>query len=353
MKSHIKVALVMFILATIVVSQSSCGLAARLKKPIKDFRDATNLVTTSTEAGYVIVNRRVMDRFLKKKQCADLDADETCKTAQTGDDAILMNPADVRKARIFSDKAIQARLEAFQSLNRYVDLLTAIANTDKPEKIARSADELKSSIDALAARIAEMAQAGDAGESDDGNNAVSSNSANFLNVTKLFTEAVSVVLTAIAQRKRDKALKEAVQKGTEPTKQLIAAIKSDLSSFWLSTITELNKDREVTFEAFNEELQAATTTGQRPDTGKLESLRRAVIETLEEQSTLEATNPKNAIEAMERAHTALVDATNQPIEKNFVAALGAVEAYVRTATRLGAAIVKLSEKDNAANGRQE
>lgn len=331
------------VILCLLMLQSGCGLAARLKKPIQDFRAATNLVTASTEAGYLIVNRSVMDRFLKKAQCVDIDASDDCITVKDGEAVSPIKPKEVRNARIFSDKAIKARLEAFQTLNKYVGLLAAIATSDKPEKIATSANELKDSIDALATKIAAMSQSGSSGESTEGNQAINNNSANFVNTVNLFTTAISEVLAAVAERKRDKALKDAIQKGTEPTQALMAAIRSDLDSFWAITIIQLNKEREIAFEAFNDELQSSTTKGKRPDSAKLESLRQDVIDTLEKQSKLEASNPKEAIEGMEKAHKALVDAANQPIQKNFVAALSAVEGYVRAATRLGTAIVKLSE----------
>lgn len=336
------------LLLSICVSQSACGFAKRMRQPVEDFRAATNLVTASTEAGYLIVNRRVIDRFLKKKQCADIDAADDCKTKSSDPDARLMVPSDVRKARIFSDEAIRARLEAFQTLNKYVTLLAAIANTDKAEKVGRSANELKSSIDALADRIADMAKPS-GGNSGEGASGITNNSANFVNAVQLFSTAIGMVLTAIAEHKQDKALQEAIKNGTGPTQALMTAIESDLDTFWSSTVRELNKEREVVFEAFNDELTEAASNGKRADTAKLAALRKAVMDVLEKQSTLEASNPKNAIQQMGRAHQALVDAANEPVEKNFVAALGTVEAYVRAATRLGAAIVKLAEEDQEEN----
>ena len=184
-----------------------------------------------------------------------------------------------------------------------------------------------------------------AGESDEGTAAIAAKSQNFVDAVGLFSTALTAVLTAVAEHKRDKALKEAIRNGTGPTQALIAAIESDLDSFWSSTIRELNKEREIVFEEFNDELEASTSTGKREDTEKLVSLRKDIVEVLEKQSELEASNPKNAIQEMGKAHKALVLAAHQPVSANFVAALGAVEAYVRAATRLGSAIVKLAETD--------
>ena len=345
MKGMIAKGSVVVLILSILVSQSACGFAKRMRQPVEDFRAATNLVTTSTEAGYLIVNRRVIDRFLKKKQCTDIDAADNCRTKSSNPNARLMTPSDVRAARIFSDEAMKARLEAFQTLNKYVTLLAAIANTDKAEKVAKSANELKSSIDALAEKIADMAKPS-GGNSGEGHAGITNNSANFVNAVQLFSTAIGMVLTAIAEHKQDKALQEAIKNGTGPTQELMAAIESDLDTFWASTVTELNKEREGVFEAFNDELTEAASTGKRADTARLAALRRSVMDVLEKQSTLEASNPKNAIQAMGRAHKALVDAANEPVEKNFAAALGTVEAYVRAATRLGAAIVKLAEEDH-------
>ena len=347
-KGIIAKGLIVALVLSILVSQSACGFAKRMRQPIEDFRAATTVVTASTEAGYVIVNRRVIDRFLKKKQCTDIDASDECTTKSSDPNARLMTPSEVRDARIFSDKAIKARLEAFQTLNKYVTLLAAIANTDKADKVAKSATELKGSIDALAERIADLAQPS-GGNSGAGSSGITNNSAKFENAVQLFSTAIGMVLTAIAEHKQDKALKEAIQNGTGPTQALMEAIESDLDTFWASTVTELNKEREVVFEKFNDELTESAATGKRADSAKLAALRKDVMDVLEKQSTLESSNPKNAIQQMGRAHKALVDAANEPTEKNFVAALGTVEAYVRAATRLGGAIVKLVEEDQEEN----
>ena len=347
--NRVKSASALALIGAVLISQSACSMVGRLKGPIASFRSATNVVTESARLSYDKINRNVMDEALQQEQCEDIDPLVPCKVPDRDTSVPRMNSSALKKKRIFSDAGMKARLEALESLDKYVSLLSEMVNTDKPEKIAESAGELKTSIDKLAAKVADLATPNTPGNDNGGGNSTNGNTTRFLNAVGLFTTATELILTAIANRKRDKALKRAIENGNEPVKELIEALKTDFGIFWTDANLAVNDQVALAFNAFHSEIaKAEKNPGSRQGRSELQRLRRDVLDAEAARDLVHATNPVESIGKMQEAHTKMVQWAAQPTEANFLASMQAIQTYVAAATRLGAAVVKLYSNDEGA-----
>lgn len=340
--------LTLALIGTVLISQSGCSMVGRLRQPIADFKDATNVVTEAARLGYELVNRNVMDEALKRKQCVIINPLVPCVAPSLNPSAPKFEPSELKKERIFSDEGMKARLDALASLESYVNLLDAMVNTDKPERIAESAAELKTSIDNLARKIADLAKPGTS-EPGGGGGRTNGNTARFLNAVGLFTTATELILTAIANRKREKALKRAIENGNEPVRELIEALKVDFGIFWADSKLAANVRIALAYNAFNTEIANAAANAASPrNASERQRLRTEILEAEVERDLVNATSPIKAVEQMKAAHSAMVKWSTEPTEANFIATLQAIQTYVAVATKLGNAVVKLYSKNEGA-----
>ena len=326
----------------LLLSQTGCGLAKRLRQPIEDFRAATSVVSESARLGYANIIALSLDDTLRRSQCAEKRNRADCLPSRS--DALKLVAG-----RTISNEGMKARLAALDSLSKYVALLTELVNSDKPEQISTAADELRQSIDALAVQITRLDKPdSDADAQDSAEHAA--NQQRFVASVGIFSKAIGIVLSAIATRKQDKALKRAVLDGDGAVKDIIAGLKSDFTIFWSSQTKDANTELISAFRALNTEIDAnQSNTGTRPDTGALRQLRQDVIDALTVRDTLAASNPTGALDAMQKAHEQLVKVANEPIEANFVATAEAIQLYLSAATQLGEAIIKLHRIKNPEN----
>jgi hypothetical protein len=341
-----KSVLVVALIGAVLISQSGCSMVGRLKEPIAAFRSATNIVTESARLSYDKINRNVLDEVLQKEQCADIDPLVPCEVPVRNPSVPRLRSSDLKRKRIFSDEGMKARLDALESLDKYVSLLSEMVNTDKPEKIAESAGELKTSIDKLAAQVADLSKSNTPADDNSGGDSTNGNTTRFLNAVGLFSTATEVILTAIANRKRDKALKRAIENGNEPVKELIEALKTDFGIFWTDANLAVNDQVVLAYNAFHTEIaNAEKNPGSRPGKSELQRLRRDILDAEAARDLVKATSPVESIGKMQKAHTEMVRWAAQPTEANFLASMQAIQTYVVAATRLGAAVVKLYSKD--------
>ena len=356
-KKHLAVLLTLF---SILLTQSGCSIVGRLKQPIADFAEATRVVTESTKIAYQKLNDRAMEETLLLAQC---------KASTSTDDCIpkLIDDGNILSSRVISDAGMKHRLDALDSLEKYVSFLSKIVNSQKPEDIAKSADELKTSIDALADKLKDLAVRPTTGGGAAGNAEANAQDSNFSNVVGLFTTAVSEVLKIYSERKRSGALKEAIQKGAVPVENLMTAIISDLNLFWTDKIFDSSDNLAKAFAPLTLDICATQrqrakkpsdieedckfnptpdVTYTRPSDERLEKMRVEVLKAVKENKDLIDSNPKESLTAMKDAHKKMVEWATKPTAGSLLLSLEAIEAYVSSATRLGKAVVALYEKEN-------
>lgn len=329
---------IILVLCGFVVSHSGCSLASRLKQPVEDFRNATALVSASAKLGYETVRNSSLDEVLRKAQCAPKRADVECKPSRIDIEAL-------NARRVYTANGMRARLDALESLKKYVDLLAELVDSDKPEKVTEAANALGNSIDKLTAQIVDLGEPSGSGASEDDPTETAQEKASrerFKATVGIFSKAVSVILSAAGNRKRDNALKRAVVDADPAVSEIMSGLTADFRIFWANETRDANTEMIKAFQAFNVETQALKDAkGTRPDTNELNALRGNVISAVNARDTLLATNPTEAVENMAKAHKELVRCATEPTKENFRASLEAVQLYLSAATRLGSAIVKL------------
>lgn len=352
-KSHLKRFCCLVVLVSLTGSQLGCSIAERMREPIGNFKGATTLVTTNARKAYNAVNGPAVTKALKEAQ---LKFKTICNPtpsapADAGDDtpACREGQIDITAARILSDADLAARFDALQSLDEYADLLFKVVNSDAPEKIEASASKLKKSLDDLAVRIADLSESNPRRGTGSANQP---NTEKFKKAFGLFSTVVAEVLTLFARKKRDNALKKAIEEGEKPVSDLIEAINEDVAAFWMndSVIFE-NRVRAAT-RALNTELDAAKGSvsaderKQQIDQAQLTRLRDDLTDAINDQATFDATNPSEAIAKMGVAHKKMVEYARRPTSASFIESVKAIELFAASAARLGAAVVKLAEDND-------
>jgi hypothetical protein len=352
------------LVSSLVLSQLGCSMAERMKEPIAKFQAATKVVSTNARKAYNSVNGPAVTRALRDAQ---LDFERICDPlpqrvepgATPEDDIRPVCPPDAKnitKARILSTEDLSARFDALQSLDEYADLLVSVANSDAPEKIEASASKLKKSLDDLAARIANVS-AGSPGPGGSGTNRP--NTAKFKAAFGLFSTVVGEVLSLFARKRRDKALKKAINDGEKPVSDLIEAINEDVQAFWMKEGDAYVKRVVAATLALNTELLAAKAVHDALDApgkaanlkarksdldqARLTKLRDDLMKAINDQATFEATNPSDAISKMGAAHTRMIEYARRPTSASFLESVRAIELFANSAARLGSAVVKLAE----------
>jgi hypothetical protein len=327
------------VICFLLVSQFGCGLAKRLKTPIEDFKSATTVVSSSTRVAYENINKFSIDNALRDAQCTSKPPNAACRPS-------TINIRKYNQGRTISKNGMKARLDALDTLDKYVGLLNELVNSDKPEKITAAADDLQASIDKLAEQITKLSKPSDEGdgESNGDENSAGSDAGKqkFIDAVGVFSKAIGIVLSAVGNRKRDKALKKAILNGDDAVKNIIQGLLTDLNIFWSQQKEDALIVRQNAFIAFNSEISPRTgNQGHIEDTDALQKLRSDVMEAVKNYDTVVSTNPGDALDKMAEAHDKLMKLTNEPTEANFIASAEAIQAYLAAATRLGNAVVKL------------
>ncbi len=318
------------LILTLLLAQVGCDVSARLRKPISDFEEATAVVTAQARLAYVELNRA--ERLLAIKTARRLKK--------------RLDPRQLRgEADLLSGDDLTARLDALDHLDQFAKLLVDIVNSDITEKVTTSANGLKTALDGLAARIDKLRddQGTETSASSTGTSsepvAEKPNNRRFKAAFGVVTTVASEVLSFVAKKKRDDALKRAIRDGDAPVNNLVEAIKSDLHIAFLVRQRNLDSEIQTVYQAYNTEIELKT-----PNQNQLDELEKAILANLEAEDAFYATDPTEALNRMQEAHTKMVRFANQQASETEL--LGAVQSYVEAATRLGAAVVKLKAKNS-------
>ena len=354
------------LVASLLLSQIGCSMSERMKEPIAKYQAATKVVSTNSRKAYLAVNGPAVTKALRNAQlkfqriCNPSPQPTLPGAAEEADvdipPACAQGAVDITAARILSDADLAARFDALQSLDEYADLLSAVVNSDAPEKIEASASKLKKSLDDLAARIANLTESR---RGTRGGAAQRANTEKFNAAFNLFSTVVAEVLALFAKRKRDKAMKKAIEDGERPVTQLIEAINEDVQAFWMNESDVYAKRVSDANQALNIELLAAKKAHDalseaekaenvkkrrtELDQGKLPKLREDLLRAINEQATFDATNPGEALTKMSNAHKKMIDYARQPTSASFIESVKAIELFANSAARLGSAVVRLAE----------
>jgi hypothetical protein len=312
------------LIITILLFQLGCDAAGRLRKPIKDFADATSVVTAQVRLSYNEINRLERIRVIQAAR----------RHGQRLEPRSLRREAD-----LLPGEELATRLEALSQLEQHAQMLEELVTSDVTERIATSADELEGALNGLAGRIDKLRAPAPAAPGADTTARPDNN--RFKEKFGVFSRVVSEVLKLVAKKKRDDALKRAISGGDAPVNDLIEAIKLDLTAVFLNGRARLDKEIQTTFSTYNTEISAAERNQSR-----LDDLEKEILDMLEAEDTFYASDPTATLDNMKAAHSKMVAYANQPTTESFTQTLAAVQAFVESATRLGEAVIKLRAKNN-------
>jgi hypothetical protein len=285
---------------------SGCG-SSGYRGPITTFQSAATVVNESTRLYLTQLNKVERDKYIQE-QLSIPD---------------VIDLRELEKVQLFSKEGLNARLEALDQLARYGDLLSRLANSDAPARIKASAVDLSTAIGNLSQTVSGLAGADDA---------------KFRAAAGPVTTIVSEILDLIIQQKIKEALDKAIQNGEQPINNLLAAIGDDITIAYERRRNAFSALRVALRDDYMRELKKKPNHD--PERIRLLAERIPAHEDLWE--AFGNSNPKAALSAMARAHSALVTYAKSSHEVNdFAALVEAMEAFAARAMVIGQAVQEL------------
>ncbi|MDQ3132353.1 MAG: hypothetical protein M3Q99_16520 [Acidobacteriota bacterium] len=313
---------ILFLVLFVLGFQLACT-ANKYRQPISKFQAASAVVSADARKSFTESNRLNRNLLIKK-----LTRDKQFVTT-----------VELNKVQYFKPEELQARLDALDRLNEYVDLLVSIANSDAPENISKSATDLTGALGNLTNTVAGL-QGG-----------INSNfKEKTVNAFGLAGVIVSEVLKAFAQRKIKQGLEAAILNGERPISDLIDAISGDLDALNLDYVATFGRERDNFLKLYNCELnkvvQNPAFVGCPTDAtpfsqSALTSYKEQFTSDIDTMDTLRAANPLEALGKMKKAHTKIVLLAKSKSPADFAEAVAAIEDFAASAKRLGDAVEEL------------
>ena len=286
----------------------SCAVN-KFRQPITNFQTATAVVVAHARSVIIDLNRVQRNRMIARHR-------EENKPIQL---------RDLKDSRLIQNDDLNVRLQALDNLSDYVDLLVQIANSDAPDRIARSAVGLSDAMNTLTTTVS--------GLTTPTNNA-------FKTVFTTASPAIAEILRSIAQKKIKEAVETAVLKGEKPINDLIAAIGDDLEVAFFQRRANMEEDREALLHQYNTEV----TKNPRSERA-LEELSKQVMAHEDLMDELANASPKSTLNAMAKAHSKLVAYAHDKSPGSFAEAAEAIEIFVAIGKKFGEAALKLKAQN--------
>lgn len=299
------------ITVTALVLLAGCSSTTGYKKPISDFQNASSVVTDSARIYVSQLNKTERDAYIDRQVSA----------------ANRITLTDIEKKQVFSLYEIQARLDALSELSKYGELLGQLANSDAPERITASAEDLATSLEKL--------------ETDIGKINRSSNKA-FSRAIGPATRFIGEIARLVVEKKIQEALNKAILSGEEPVVHLIRAIRDDLILAYERKQTAISDNRVVYVDGYEIERSKAN-----PNIDALRKRGEELKSSLDAWESFPASNPSEGLDAMATAHAALVDYARSPKSTADLATFAAqMDIFVSRAKRVGRAVQQLQAINN-------
>lgn len=317
-----KLYFILFIL--IFYFQFSCT-TNKYRQPISKFQAASAVVSANARKAYGESNR--LNRTLEIKRLTR--------------EGKFITKAELDKVQFFDEKDLQARFDALDRLNDYADLLVSIANSDAPENISKSAQDLTGALSNLTATL---------GGLQNKNFPNSTFGAKTQNAFGVASVIVSEVLKAFVQKKIKEGLEAAIQKGDQPINELINALSEDLTVINNRYIGRFESERvdiqklyncEANKIIKNSELVDCKSDSSQFSQQTLNGYRDQLVNYEDTLETLRAANPTESLNKMKKAHQKIVKLAKSKTPADFAEAVAAIEDFANAAKRLGDAVDKL------------
>ena len=368
------------VLLCLVLVVGGCG-QRNFKEPIAKFQNSTTAATTAISSYYTKLNQYERDLYLEERLLNEKL--EVLKVDQHGKPTPLFDPP-------FDPKSIQARLSLMRQIATYGERLSELAGNDAPERFKTNTKTLEESLNSLKSTFNELGNKPDDKEAKD--------------YVGPIGNIAGIVGKALIERKREKALKEAIANGDKPVTEILNFLERDLKKYVELTlraghrqsagewVNYYNIHREAGFNISEQSVQGLkvdgvpggvleklkgilnqdigdeeafvrllkTTIGDKPtalyksailksarhDAMSFEQRRQAlehIERTAAEEEIVTTSHPADVIKGMKTTHQALVKVSQEKRPVNLGSVLSALEQYENEVQELNDAVVKLRE----------
>lgn len=289
---------------------SGCASTVGYKTPISNFQHASSVVTESARVYILQVNKTQRDAYIDRQ------------VSKAGQIRLAM----IDSSQVISSEAIDVRLRALNQLSKYGSLLGQLANSDAPEKISSNAVDLAESLKKLNGTIQELS-------AKDGKQ--------FQSVFAPASVIIGEVARLAKEKKIREALDEAINKGEEPVKRVIRLIRNDLEMAYQASRNAHSAIRKYSILAYD----ADRNKGH--DMVRLRERGEEIKSVMDVWEGLPGSNPREGFDALEAAHSALVDYAKSEKNRVDLATFSVqMEDFVARATRVGNAVRQLQQLNN-------
>ena len=294
------------LLATVL--SAGCGPSG-FREPITKFQTSSSIVIASTRLYVTELNQVERDHYVNNQ---------------------LSNKAQIKldeleAVQVFSHDGLKARLDALAQLASYGDLLSKLANSDAPEKAKAEAKNLGDSLKNLSITVNSL----------DGENDTA-----FKAAVGPVSAIVGEVLNFALQQKIKEALNKAINEGESPVNNLIAVIRNDIAIAYQRKRSSLSDMRVILVDEYNSEMLKGTSA----DSGKLRVFAERIREHENRWEVFASANPEEGLDAMAKAHSALVTyAKSRQKVTDLASLISALEDFAARAKIIGQAVQELRE----------
>lgn len=285
------------------ILSTACGPSGYVE-PITKFQSSASIVIASTRLYVSELNKVERDHYINQKVTEKKDIDL----------------AELEGVQVFSQDGLRARLDALDQLAKYGELLSKLAKSNAPERVQAEAKDLGDSISHLEKTLA------------------GTPNSQFKESVGAVSSIVGEIVSLIVERKIEKALDTAIEKGEQPINRLIAVIRNDISLAYERKRTSLSELRV----AFRDDYARELAKGDKADPEKLRMLAGRISAHEDRWEVFASANPSEGLDAMAKAHSALVQyAKSAHKVKDFESLVAAMEAFSARAISLGKSVQTL------------
>lgn len=289
-----------------VLFQVGCGPSG-FRDPITKFQSASSVVIASTRLYITELNKTERDHYIQSQlnQKAQIMLDE------------------IESVQVFSKDGLKTRLDALNQIGSYGDLLLKLANSDAPEKVKAEAKNLADEVKKLSSTVSGLTDNDDTA---------------FKAAVGPVATIVGEILDLVLQQKIKNALDKAIKNGKDPVNNLIAVIRNDISLAYERKGSFLKDMRTALVDEYNKEI----LKGSIADSEKLKVLAERISAHEDRWEAFANGNPGEGLDAMAKAHDALVKYVESSHKAIDLASLvDAMEAFVERAVSIGKAVQTL------------
>ena len=278
---------------------------AGYRDPIAKFQAAASVVIASTRLYVTELNKVERGHYI------------TSKLSERAEIKLL----ELEKVQVFSQEGLKARLDAMDQLASYGSLLSKLANSDAPATVSAEAQSLGESIKKLSTTVSGFTDTNDTA---------------FQSAVGPVATIVGEILSLVVQNKIREAMDKAIKDGEVSINKLLRVIRTDIALAYERKRSALSDLRVVLVREYERE------RGANGEAEKLRLYAERVRAHEDRWEVFDSADPGEGLDAMAKAHTALVKYAKSSQKVNDLASLVEVlEAFAARATNIGRAVQTL------------